>query len=365
MATPKLKPGAELNRQMEYYDLKKNWRKVRPHLADKELNDILVEDFNKYTFGIWRKKFTHERLPSEFDCCDWRWSHRGRYPAFWSYACHSACHWVVNFSLRLAMLVMPDKPWRIITSPRHSTVWDGGELLFDLNWQAIGFEPNECFDDAFEKELQPGEYREVGFAEHWTVDKARREFQTTSISPEMNQEELNDPHVMTPSRLLVLHVAAKYRLRHDEMGWLADGYNWGDRPTLVHSPATVESLVKAGYLKGNNRGEKVALRGQEGEPTPVPMLRTTDKGRALIAEMADAGLVFLFDDERYRVIVHAPAEEIDGIDIEQYFSGWEEIELGDGRVLILIDEESLKARNEADFTHSSQLGNRAKQHAPA
>ena len=234
------------------------------------------------------------------------------------------------------MLVMPDKPWRIITSPRHSTVWDGGELLFDLNWQAIGFEPNECFDDAFEKELQPGEYREVGFAEHWTVDKARREFQTTSISPEMN-----------------------------EMGWLADGYNWGDRPTLVHSPATVESLVKAGYLKGNNRGEKVALRGQEGEPTPVPMLRTTDKGRALIAEMADAGLVFLFDDERYRVIVHAPAEEIDGIDIEQYISGWEEIELGDGRVLILIDEESLKALNEADFTHSSQSGNRAKQRAPA
>jgi hypothetical protein len=50
-------------RPMKYYDLKKNWRRVRPHLADKKLNNILVKDFNKFTFGRWRQEFTHGRIP--------------------------------------------------------------------------------------------------------------------------------------------------------------------------------------------------------------------------------------------------------------------------------------------------------------
>ena len=39
-------------RPVKYYDLKKNWRRVRPHLADKKLNDILVRDFNKYVRSL-------------------------------------------------------------------------------------------------------------------------------------------------------------------------------------------------------------------------------------------------------------------------------------------------------------------------
>ena len=30
------------SKSMKYYDLKKNWHRVRPHLGDKELNEILV-----------------------------------------------------------------------------------------------------------------------------------------------------------------------------------------------------------------------------------------------------------------------------------------------------------------------------------
>ena len=44
-----------------------------------------------------------------------------------------ACHYLVNTNLRLAMLASPERPWRIITSNLHSTVWDGGDMLFDLN----------------------------------------------------------------------------------------------------------------------------------------------------------------------------------------------------------------------------------------
>lgn len=78
-------------KRVQYYDLKKNWRKVKCHLDDAELNDILVADFNKYTFGRWRQTFTRGHFPDEFESCDWRWGPRGRYPAFWRYVKHAAC----------------------------------------------------------------------------------------------------------------------------------------------------------------------------------------------------------------------------------------------------------------------------------
>jgi hypothetical protein len=71
------------------------------------------------------------------------------------------------------MLVMPERPWRIITSEKHSTVWDGGDLIFDFNFQAFGIDPNECFADAADNELPPGKYLRVYFAEHYSVDQRR------------------------------------------------------------------------------------------------------------------------------------------------------------------------------------------------
>ena len=105
-----------MSKSMKYYDLKKNWHRVKPHLGDKQFNDILVRDFNKFTSGRWNKTFTYGDLPYEFKSCDWDCDHRGRRPAFWQYVKHAACHWLVNSSLCLAMLVQPKKRWRIITS---------------------------------------------------------------------------------------------------------------------------------------------------------------------------------------------------------------------------------------------------------
>ena len=124
---------------MKYYDLKKNWHRVKPHLEDKQFNDILVRDFNKFTSGRWNKTFTYGDLPYEFKSCDWDCRPSGdRRPAFWQYVKHAACHWLVNSNLCLAMLVQPKKLWRIITSEDHSTVWDGNDTLFDFNFQAFG-----------------------------------------------------------------------------------------------------------------------------------------------------------------------------------------------------------------------------------
>ena len=129
---------------MQYYDLKRNWRRVRPHLSDPKVSDTLVRDFNKFTCGRWQQEFLLGMVPHQFESYGWWCEHRGRLPAFWQYTKHSACHWLVNFSLELAMASVPDRTWRIITSPGHSTVWDGDSLLFDFNFQAMGISPAEC-----------------------------------------------------------------------------------------------------------------------------------------------------------------------------------------------------------------------------
>jgi hypothetical protein len=66
---------------------------------------------------------------------------------------------------------------------RHSTVWDGGDLIFDFNFQAFGVDPNECFYHACHKELPPGKYRRVYLAEHYTVEQSRETaYQTSGIA---------------------------------------------------------------------------------------------------------------------------------------------------------------------------------------
>jgi hypothetical protein len=70
----------------------------------------------------------------------------------------------------LAVLTEPNRMWRIISSSDHSTVWDGDETLFDLNFQAMGISPDECFRNAFKRQLKPGRYLRVNFAQHYTVD---------------------------------------------------------------------------------------------------------------------------------------------------------------------------------------------------
>lgn len=128
---------------VRYYDPVRNWRRIEPHLPVAE--PVLVRDFNRFTFGRWRKPFTVGHYPAQFESCDWRWERRGRHPRFWRYVKHSACHWLVNHGLVLAQSVMPERPWRIVTSDRHSTVWDGDATLFDLNFVALQVPASEAW----------------------------------------------------------------------------------------------------------------------------------------------------------------------------------------------------------------------------
>lgn len=131
---------------IQYYPVVRNWsRKIKPHLADAEVQRLLVRDFNKYTSGRWDKPFLPGMLPNDFESCDWQVSRRGRPPQYWGYVKHSACHWLVNFNRRLATLAEPTREWRIVSSSDHSTVWDGHETLFDFNFTALQVDPAEAW----------------------------------------------------------------------------------------------------------------------------------------------------------------------------------------------------------------------------
>ena len=154
---------------MRYYDFRRHWTKrILPHLSDPKLNAILFRDFNKLTQGRWHLRFQPGDLPAKFDACCWRGEHRPPHPRYWAYVAHAACHSLVNFALKLATLAEPQRPWRILTSDRHSTVWDGHFTLFDLNYSALRVDPTECFQLAHHTELPPGHFRKVGsFTDHW------------------------------------------------------------------------------------------------------------------------------------------------------------------------------------------------------
>jgi hypothetical protein len=159
---------------MRYYDVQKNWsRKIKPHLANETVQAILVKDFNRFTYGRWRKPFLPGMTPHEFESCDWWLDHRGRMPEYWNYVKHAACHHLVNFNRRLAELSEPKRDWRIVTSQAHSTVWDGAETLFDMQFLALGVDPDEAWALARDngRVLPVGKNLVVHFAEHWQIEK--------------------------------------------------------------------------------------------------------------------------------------------------------------------------------------------------
>ena len=168
---------------MKYYDLKRNWPRVRPHLSDERIQSTLIRDFHHFTFGRWHRPFLKGMTPHEFESCDWWCDHRGPMPAFWHYAKHAACHWICNWALELAMASVPRRTWRIITAPEHSTVWDGDQLLFDFNFQAMGISADECFELAYKRELKPGQHKKVYFAEHWRTEMAADAATRQAASP--------------------------------------------------------------------------------------------------------------------------------------------------------------------------------------
>ncbi|MCC8956185.1 hypothetical protein H8B02_22970 [Bradyrhizobium sp. Pear77] len=125
------------------------------------------------------KELREDQYPGHFGIW-WRQGVKGRPAEWWRYVRPGACHWLVNTALRLAKLVEPRRPWRIVKSDRHSTVWDGGELLFEFNYQAFGISADECFAAATDpgsrpRELKPGNEYKAGLPASVEEERRRRE----------------------------------------------------------------------------------------------------------------------------------------------------------------------------------------------
>lgn len=70
------------------------------------------------------------------------------------------------------MLAEPSQKWQIVSSQKHSTVWNGKHVLFDFNFQAMGITPEECWDRATDhgRVLEPGKYLRVYYAPSFRED---------------------------------------------------------------------------------------------------------------------------------------------------------------------------------------------------
>lgn len=144
-------------RPVVYTDLQSRWREIGPLFRSRECASIWIPCMSEYmqqksSNPKWKFKFDSGkyRTPSDFDSCDWRWEakRKGRHPAFWDYACYRACHWVADMCLFVAISSEPGFPWRIISSEKHTVVWNGlleFPILFDINFSAMGVPAKESW----------------------------------------------------------------------------------------------------------------------------------------------------------------------------------------------------------------------------
>lgn len=154
---------------MQYYDIQKNWKKVKPVLTSEHARRIIqfcmFDFYNQHpNRGGPSQLFNHGYLPMDSDGCDWRLDVRGRPPEYFKYVCHGKCHWLVDVNLYCANQVCPEENWSIYTSDKHSTVINESKtLLWDMNFKALKIDPDEAFDLATNEEynsydLMQGEY---------------------------------------------------------------------------------------------------------------------------------------------------------------------------------------------------------------
>jgi hypothetical protein len=146
---------------MAYAPLQRWWRRLGPLYRAEEatlLWYLELEAFSRdraedHGFAYKPVPLTPELRPVRYDSCDWRFDRAcpGPAPAFWDYVVHSACHWTCNLHLWVAAHARPKQPWRIVTSQKHSTVWDGENTLWDGNFLALGVTAEEAWSLAAEQ----------------------------------------------------------------------------------------------------------------------------------------------------------------------------------------------------------------------
>jgi hypothetical protein len=165
---------------MIFFDCVERWSEIEPHLGDAEFNRILNHDFNRMTWGRWRKPFPSKERPYPASWEGYN-GHVGRYLGpegeYRKFVLDLCCHWLVNANLRLAQLILPTREWRIIYSRQNHCVYDGHDTLFDLEGLALYGDAWLAYEFAVGlsgRQLAPGQYLPVKWAEHFQIDEERK-----------------------------------------------------------------------------------------------------------------------------------------------------------------------------------------------
>jgi hypothetical protein len=152
---------------LTYYPIQSHWRKIAPVIRSAECEAIWrpnMVDYNRQRASDNGFKYNPRPFwyPRCCDGCDWRCDRVGKHPAYWDFVCHSACHWLVDMCLYVANKIHPEVQWRIVSSHKHSTVWNGEKewpVLFDLNFLALGVCPKQAWELAIKgRVLKPGKW---------------------------------------------------------------------------------------------------------------------------------------------------------------------------------------------------------------
>lgn len=136
---------------MQFVDIQKLWKRLGPIYRSEAAREIWLPELNLMSViksqrnGFSARLNFEAKAPSDFDFCDWRYGKPGRKPAYWDFACHGACHWLAPLNIWVAMQTEPNTPWQIVRSEVHSTVWDGKDRLWDLNYLARDIPANEAW----------------------------------------------------------------------------------------------------------------------------------------------------------------------------------------------------------------------------
>jgi hypothetical protein len=144
---------------------------------------------------------------------------------------------------------------------------------------------------------------------------------------------------ISDQQLLVLYVAANYKLRRNRMGWWAVGYRGPDNYVPTHAPFVIKSLLKRGLLEGNSCGERAGLRSWYQASTQTPLLWISAKGRTLLGKIAiETG--FVFDEVKYQLIEPGQKGETDGIDLGNCYSEPKPTAAYDRAISLLKEDEA-------------------------
>ena len=141
---------------MIYYSAKTNWRKLKLIFESKEIRAVMLSQMEQHKKRMeindrvqWIKR--SRTLPEHYDICDWRINHgRGRYPAYWDWVCHSACHFMAPVYLLVIRQCLPGWNWSLLSGDHHSTVYCNEKPLkdsyiFDPQYEALGLTANEAW----------------------------------------------------------------------------------------------------------------------------------------------------------------------------------------------------------------------------